>query len=73
MMNQSTERPAELLTTREAAAILAVGRQAIRKAIRAGDLVAVQAPGTTGRRGLRILARSVSDYIAREVAAGSAA
>lgn len=70
-MRKESARPAELLTIAEAAQVLAVSRQSIGKAVRTGDLTAIQAPGTTGARGLRILARSISDYIERETEAVS--
>lgn len=73
MKGSSPERPAELLTIEEACRILAVGRGALYRALARGELTAIQAPGTTGKRGKRVLAQSVSDYISRECDAGRAA
>lgn len=61
--------PAELLTYEEAARMCGSSRASICRAVQSGELIAVQAPGTNGPRGRRILRSSIEDYIEQEVAA----
>jgi len=55
-------RPA-LLTFNEAAVLVGVSKTTLRKAIRQGQFKPVQAPATTGAKGLRIPLRQVESYL----------
>ena len=52
-----------LLTFKEAEKILAISRSSLARAIERGELAMVQAPGTSGQHGKRIVAASIDDYI----------
>ncbi len=53
----------ELLTFAEAGLILGIGAASVAKAVAAGQLVAVNAPGTRGKRAFKVLRRSVEEWI----------
>jgi len=52
-----------LLTFEEAARLVGVSKTTLRKSIRQGQFMPVQAPATTGPKGLRIPLRQVESYL----------
>lgn len=68
------ERPAgaptqarSLLTFSEACIDLGITLPTLRRAISMGQLICIQAPGTSGCRGKRILRQSIDDYLADQI------
>lgn len=59
-----------LLTFDEVAERCGVHKGTIRRAIAAGELVAVNAPGTRGARGRRVTASSLKAYLERQARGG---
>lgn len=56
-----------LVTYTEACSMLSISVPVLRRAIRLGQLTCVQAPGTTGDRGKRILRRSIDEYLTSQI------
>lgn len=55
--------PRLLITYRQAARICGVSVKSISRAVKRGELRSIQAPGTTGNAGLRLLASDVADRV----------
>jgi len=53
-----------LLTYRETSEILGISMRSLTRAVKHGELIPVQAPGTRGRSGRRFLARDIANQIA---------
>jgi hypothetical protein len=53
-----------LLTYRETSEILGISMRSLTRAVKQGELIPVQAPGTRGRSGRRFLAQDVENRVA---------
>ena len=55
-----------LLTFEEVAELCSVSKRSVSRAVRAGELRAMQAPGTRGHRGKRIPRQEVESWMQRQ-------
>lgn len=58
--------PGELLTFDEVARRCGVHKATVRRAVARGELVVVNAPGTTGNKGKRVTSASLQAYLQRQ-------
>ena len=56
-----------LLTFKEAEKVLSISRSSLVRAIERGELAMIQAPGTSGQHGKRVLSASIDDYIRNQM------
>lgn len=70
MEHLTTQRPPDeerqaprLLRFKDTEDLLQISRAALHRAIKRGDLVVIQAPGTVGDHGKRVVYQSILDYI----------
>lgn len=55
-----------LLTFEEVAGMCSISRKSVSRAVRSGELKAIQAPGTTGAKGRRIPMAEVLAWLQRQ-------
>lgn len=66
-MKHATPIKPALVQMNEACEILGIAFETLQRAIAAGQIKTIQAPGTTSRSGRRVVVRTIDEYIDQQL------